>query len=380
MNKITNKNSLMTLSSFLKCILLASLILSFTACSKIVEKEKKIILNNESQKYVSISSTRDFVIPGKSEIVIYDASMKKLNTQSINTGGYFNYIEREDSIYFIGGMSILRLDKKSGAVKEFPNIVDDGIIDKVNVQGDTPLLVKNIRAISDNEYDCEICEFSDLDNPKIITSFKTNKSLAMDAIKLNNKYYVLSRLFGVEEYSNYALEIYDDNYALISKQILDSPCTFFQFYENNDSLYIVGDSFGLENDILKLNEDDSLTSLDINGFVGCIFINQFEEELYVFDNTGVVNKVNIEEKNVTPVIDMKKIDESYDANNDYYIRQYFTENSKAFSTVIRNSVKPDLPAKVKHFIKTEQDQEFKEIEGLSVDNDVMMGIYFGALE
>lgn len=353
-------------------LLLGILAFSLTSCSSNIKDES--ILNNDTSEYISISTTSDYEQPGKSEINFYDNSMKKINTEYINSGGYHTYIEKDNMIYLLGGKSLLKINKNSAEITESSNIIDSGIMELVNVQGDTSIFINNIGVVSKTEYDSEICEILELDNPKV-NSFKTDKSLAMDAIKIKDKYYVISRRFD-EEKSSRALEIYDNNKILLSKETLDNSHTFYQFYKKNDDLYLIGTFGEFENKILKLNEDGLLSLVDtLEGFTGEIFIDQFKQELYLLNDDGV-HQVDIEKKKITTIFDTKDF---YKENNDYTINMFFTTNSQALRIIKRSKADVNLEAEVKYFIKSELNEDFKELEDFSANEDSMMVVFLGAL-
>lgn len=353
-------------------------------CSKPVKNDITEVSDKiDIHKYISISTTSDYIEPAQSEINIYDESMKIVDTKQIDSGSYYSYMEKENKMYFFGGKSILSIDKTSGKLKTFNNIIDKGIIENINNQGDSPLFINNIELTSKNVYNSEIHEILDL-NDMSQTSFKTNDSLALDAIKISNKYYVISRNFKDDE-NNRVLEIYDTNQSLINEIPLDFDSSIYQFYKKNDKLYLIGSASADEKiKIININEDLTLSlinELDIDSSE--IFIDQSNQELYILNNSGV-HKIDIEQNIVITIFDTKQFDSSNQKDNEYAISAFFGGNGKSLRVIKRSNLEPEKQGEVKTFIQDESKDKFIVLDKVSIDRDsinkgYMMGIYFGKL-
>lgn len=146
-----------------KYIVLSLFMILFVGCSQTVKEKSNFNSSLEkNSKYISVSTTSDYIENSETEINIYDKDMNILSNQSLSTGGYYYYTEDDSNIYLFGGTSILSINKKSGEAKDFINRVENGLIERANNQGDAILFINNINLVSKNDYDSRVYELENL--------------------------------------------------------------------------------------------------------------------------------------------------------------------------------------------------------------------------
>lgn len=335
----------------------------------------KITTQKSINSFISISTTFDYSNNGKTLTKIYNENMKVIATENINWGNYYHYIKEDDFLYFFGGKSILSVDSVSGKSKVYENIIEKGSIDMVNNQGEKTLFISNIGMITENNYTSEVCEIVDFSNFET-RSFKTDNSLALDAIYLNEKYYVVSRDFNPKTPSR-MLEIYDNNMELIKKEPLDYDCSFYRIYRKNDNLYVIGT---ISNDnkikIIDINDDTPLLVSEHSVPNAEIFINQSNEELYFSNDFGVYS-LNVNNDLLKLVFDSNQIADSNTKENTFSYIPYFSSNSNALRVVIRSKKDIDKTPQVKFFV---QDTSTGDFVPIKIKDKPLICIYYGKLE
>lgn len=367
--KKSKKVQAITLSIFIS--------ISLVSCSIVNNKPN---LNyedtNNKNQYISISSTDDTIYPGRTEVSLYDSDLKKIETKTVKEGGFGSYFESESSITFLGGKSILTINKASGLIENSKEIINNGVIELIDNQGDNILFIKNNGIISKTEYNSEVCEITNFDTLSIDT-FSTDNSLAMDAIVIDDIYYVLSRTFDDSD-SSRMLEIYDENKKIIKKIPLDETHTFYQFFKQNDDLYLIGTLGNSENSILKLNKDYSIENIPtVKGFIGDVFIDSFDSKLY-FSNQNGVFLLDIDNANIVDVFSSEEFDNTDKSQNDYTFRLFFTSYGKGLRVIKRSLKNSEEKPVVKIFMLDNDTNKFNELN-VNIDES-LIGIYFNILK
>lgn len=334
---------------------------------------------NNTQNYISISSTFDSIRPGNTDITIYDKNFKELSKTSIDFGGVgTGLIDHGDKIYLFGGRSYIMLNKKTGEYKEYEDIMDCGVIEAANGMSETPVFVKNIGLTSATDYDCEICEIDDLDNPKV-TSFKTQNTFASDAIKFNNKIYAATSSAGKD--NNFFIEIYDSNHKLIVKNKIYTTSGVLRFYVNNDILYLIS-NMGSITSIYKVSEEGNIEIVPIKGFDGYYYINPLNNNIYSSSSSGHIRKISLNGDDPEEILDINSFMPPHETEYDFTSNVLFYDNTFAVRSVIRLPVSENAPTGIKVYVPS--GNTYKESEVLSKQDaaNAQQGkrlVYFGEI-
>ncbi|PWL55766.1 MAG: hypothetical protein DBY38_00290 [Clostridium cadaveris] len=335
-----------------------------------------------NEKYIAVSSTLDFENPGSTEIVTYDNNLNKLTNETINLGTGLFHIESKNKIYLFAGQSYLSINKSTGEQKKFENIIDTGVIESVNSTGDCPVLIKNIGMLTELDYDCEICIIDDLDNPKL-TSFKTQNTLAADAIKFKNKIYAITSSSGAS--GSYFIEIYDENGTLIDKNKLYISNCMYKFYIYNDSLYLLSFSGECYSTIInKVNDDGMLNNTDTKIFDGLFSVNPINNNIYSSTKDGTIFKINLDGNKPEEIVSIKDLLPSKNNNvNSIFNLLYFYDNTFAIRSLIEVPVADSkYNTSVVFFIPEEGEYvNCETVTNLDMDNSTKGKriVYFGKI-
>ena len=333
-------------------------------------------------QYIAISSTFDHVVPGSTTFTTYDKKFNKISSESIDLGcGGPGVIDNQDEIYFFAGRSYISLDKNTGKYKQYPNIIDRGVIEAVNGMGQCPVLVKNVGFISSTEYDCEVCVIDDLNNPSI-SSFKTQNSSVSDAIKFNDMFYVVTQ--AAEDSRDMFLEVYDSEYNFIVKNKIYFDSAEFKFYVSKDNTLYLFNFLDNSTSVYKVNKEGTLNDVPSNKFTGYCHINQINRKVYCTSNDGGILEVNIDESNCNEILNVDKLMPEHTVSYDYTNTLLFDNDKFVIRTIARLPL--DLVSEVNACIKIYIQDGNKYIESKVLSETDLINsregkslIYFGSL-